>query len=95
MTTEYTPTSWIARPEDRKLPEGWHIVRNSANDYVGRFPKAEALQIIRAVNAHDALVEALERLRACPDVNEDMLSPETIKACDDADDALRLARGEK
>lgn len=45
---------------------------------------AHAEEIVRRLNHHDALVSALQRLLACPDVNEDTLSPETIAACDQA-----------
>jgi hypothetical protein len=42
----------------------------------------------------DDLLAALIRLVACPDVNLDMLSPETIVAADQARDAIRKARGQ-
>ena len=38
----------------------------------------------RLIVAAPDLRTALQRLLACPDVNEDMLSPETIAACDQA-----------
>jgi hypothetical protein len=42
----------------------------------------------------DDLLAALIRLVACPDVNLDTLSPETIVAADQARDAIRKARGQ-
>lgn len=50
---------------------------------------AHAEEIVRRINHHDALVDALKRILACPDINEDILSPETIAAADQARDVLR------
>jgi len=47
----------------------------------------------RLLAAAPELLAALRRLVNCPDVNEDELSPETIKALDDANDAIRKATG--
>jgi hypothetical protein len=48
----------------------------------------------RLVATAPDLLAALVRLVACPDVNLDMLSPETIVAADQARDAIRKARGQ-
>jgi hypothetical protein len=48
----------------------------------------------RLIAAAPDLLAALIRLVACPDVNLDMLSPETIVAADQARDAIRKARGQ-
>lgn len=52
---------------------------------------AHAEEIVHRLNHHDPLIRAIERLLACPDVNEDMLSPETIAACDQARAAIAKA----
>ena len=45
------------------------------------------------IAAAPELLTALRRLRNSPDVNLDELSPETIKALDDADSAIAKAEG--
>jgi hypothetical protein len=56
--------------------------------------RAEDLANARLIAAAPDLLAALVRLVACPDVNLDMLSPETIVAADQARDAIRKARGQ-
>lgn len=47
------------------------------------------------ISAAPELLEALIRLSNAPDCNEDTLSPETIKALDDAHNAINKATGTK
>ncbi len=50
-----------------------------------------ALRATRAIQQRDVAIAALRRLVGCPDVNLDELSPETLKAVDQANEAIREA----
>jgi hypothetical protein len=50
-----------------------------------------ALRATRAIQQRNVAIAALKRLVGCPDVNLDELSPETIKAVDQANEAIREA----
>lgn len=64
--------------------DGYHVATISTK-------MNDRLEYAKLFAAAPKLVKALLRLRNCPDVGLDELSPETIKALDDADDALRAA----
>jgi hypothetical protein len=68
--------------------EGFAITARVEN--IGNDPIRDALLHAAAPD----LLAALVRLVACPDVNLDTLSPETIVAADQARDAIRKARGQ-
>jgi hypothetical protein len=83
----------------------WHLIRDkqvSGTYYV--WPQREPLEGKRIAIAYgDAnayliaaapeLLSALKRMIGCPDVNLDELSPETLKALDDANNAIAKAEG--
>lgn len=56
--------------------------------------RAEQEANAKLIAAAPALLEVLERLVACPDVNADMLSPETIKAAELARELISKVKGD-
>lgn len=98
MTTSHTPTPWIAKfdevigANDRSVAVCGVELNENAID------QANAAFIVKAVNAHEALVAALER--ASNWFERDMTLPRSETASDysgmglELRTALRLARGE-
>lgn len=88
---KHTPTPWDVRLSadlEHRL-----IYAPEAREGVAlAFTEAEATFIVRAVNAHDVLVEALTALRAHHDRNH---SPIDCDLCRQSDAALAKARGDK
>jgi hypothetical protein len=68
--SEHTPTPWAADPDDREGYE-WNVhIVEAARPHMriaftsnGPDSEANAAFIVKAVNAHDGLVEALEFIR--------------------------------
>ena len=66
---EHTPTPWVADPDDREGYE-WNIHIIDGQDghnricFMSNGPETEANAafIVKAVNSHDALVEALQKI---------------------------------
>ena len=56
--------------------------------------RAEQEANAKLIAAAPALLEVLEGLVACPDVNADMLSPETIKAAELARELISKVKGD-
>ena len=61
MTQQYTPTPWISDTASGQL-----VIReiSAGNKGIAAFPTSEenSAFIVRAVNNHDSLIQALERL---------------------------------
>lgn len=86
--TKHTPGPW--RIEDGMV-FGGHSFRVADLCCDGqKYNAADA----RLIAAAPDLLEACKRLVSCPDLNLDKLSPETLKAIDDANDAICKAKGE-
>lgn len=60
MKTNHTPTPWIATEIGLIGADGTHIIKEGALSYPLAAMEADEAFIVRAVNSHDALVEALE-----------------------------------
>jgi hypothetical protein len=96
---KYTPGPWHLQGIDG---QGAHYIHASNGaEYtpvavcpVGLLDSGEQMANSRLIAAAPELLAALERVMACPAMNEKMASPETLKAYDDARDAIAKARGE-
>jgi hypothetical protein len=97
MTAKHTPTPW--RLSDKRFNCGTHhetpiLNRNGGEvcrvQSIGQDDYETAHRIVRAVNAHDALVEALHSM-----LNLEMAARLVRYHTDKARAALRLARGEE
>ena len=100
----HTPTPWSVRAS--RNDEGYGLlicdedqtILAGMDTWLGPTPEAEmeanAAFIVRACNSHAALVEALETLLNCPDLNMDSLEIETEGAIDQARAAIARATGQ-
>jgi hypothetical protein len=102
--SEHTPTPWesnfnrIESKDDHGVDnDGWMIA-----ECIGPEQEANAEFIVRACNAHDALVAACEKieklrsdlLEGATSMDEGALLTEGADAFDDIEAALKLAKGE-
>lgn len=103
MTTKHTPTPWFLSGPHNDGSAGIYTTANpSVDSSVAAFSdvgEANAAFIVRACNAHDELVAALENTlqfaKACQHMSEDKLMRQAIQHdIDKAEAALRKARGE-
>lgn len=99
--TNHTPTPWAVGP--KKLQDVL-IVNSAGTQYIAatfghNYGEDNAAFIVRSVNAHDALIEALELARDCITscagwAHKDAQSGEGIPVEVFIDKALKLAKGE-
>lgn len=94
MKTQYTKGPWKFYYDDKR--DNYQIF---ADGIWIAITKGEACSKSQEANAKliaaaPALLEVLERLVACPDVNADMLSPETIKAAELARELISKVKGD-
>ena len=94
MTTTHTPGPWKYGMKHGS-PNAAFICVTSGNTDIATVDAnachASGQANARLIAVAPELLAALERLASCPDCNADMLSPMTIKAMDDARDAIRKA----
>ncbi len=91
--SDHTPTPWVDAEWCNKH-DGWHVQNEDGGTYILlSSPNSEDVPfILRACSAHEALIEALERIRKHVGYNGRTMREETVeKWCVEA---LRLARGE-
>lgn len=92
MKTQTTPRPWTVLSQN-VMGDVIYFIKQQNNPSEAR---SNVELIVRAVNSHDALLEALKSLLNCPRLNDDFekSDSQTMQAVNKAEEALKQAEGE-